>query len=139
MTSDTSSSVRTQKKKGRGRQEGRKRRRIELTWPPDLIEELRKRTDNISSFTERVLRAVLFGEMEEIVIARVVPGVHGPGFEPGLTPRKGVVLPLDYPRLKRLAGSLCIYCFWRVKNFEKLFCWCRFCTSHEGGLGCKPR
>ncbi len=25
--------------------------------------------------------------------------MRGPGFEPGLTPRKGVVLPLDYPRL----------------------------------------
>ena len=24
--------------------------------------------------------------------------MRGPGFEPGLTPRKGVVLPLDYPR-----------------------------------------
>ena len=99
MTSDTSSSVWTQKKKGRRRQEGRKRRRIELTWPPDLIEELRKRTDNISSFTERIIRAVLFQEPVELVA--IIPKTSGPGG----------IRTLDRPVMSRLA---------KIKTFRKL-------------------
>ena len=90
-------------------------------------------------FTILVLLLLLFIHCKFFPCSRTYKRMRGPGFEPGLTARKAVVLPLDYPRFKRLARSLCIYCFWRVKNFEKLFCWCRFCTSHEGGLGCKPR
>lgn len=33
-----------------------------------------------------------------LTIIHIQVKMRGPGFEPGLTPRKGVVLPLDYPR-----------------------------------------
>lgn len=96
--SGMSGSVRTQSKKVSKRWQDRKRDRIELTWSPDLINRLHKITDNISGFTERILRAVLFGEEVEVIAVIRGKGMPGAGFEPATMRSSAARSPeLSYP------------------------------------------
>ena len=92
MNGDMSTHVDTQKRSKEKLEKRPKRQRqpIHLTWSKDLIKELRKKTDNISSFTERIIRAVLFEEPAELVaiIPKRLAGRRG--FEP---PTKGLRVP----------------------------------------------
>ena len=80
----------------------RNKKRMTIWFEPEVYDWLKKTTPNASKFINSILKQIKNEARVYTMIIAPTEGyarMHGPGFEPGLTPRKGVVLPLDYPRL----------------------------------------